>query len=304
MNEQAAPPNAEEPPSAAEGDIEIVARVALDSAEVANRSAEMAAQTANRVADAASKFDLALATHRKQMTIIMAVCAGVAVLSLVLFLAAAIQLRGRVVQINTVLGVIAKRTVELKTGLDNLGSVSERLEAFASQVEAVSQSQNRLRESMQSAIQTLEQGGARMAQSSPAAAPAVARAPEPAESAQQRALREQLIKQTAEAAQAINTQAKTLDTAIRAQTKSLASITDRVTAIEQTLAGLPDMRQDVRSILKLEQQRASSVAQAMSDRQREEQLRRERERFVQFPVQGATPPPGASGEGAPAVARP
>ena len=99
----------------------------------------------------------------------------------------------------------------------------------------------------------------------------------------------------------LNVQAKALDTSIRAQARSLSSISDRVTAIEQSLVGLPDLRQDVRAILKLEQQRASSVTQAMTDRQREEQLRRERERFVQFPVQGAGPASGASVDGVPAA---
>jgi len=54
-------------------------------------------------------------------------------------------------------------------------------------------------------------------------------------------------------------------------------------AIEQALAGIPELRRDTRQILDLEKQRANSVAQAATDRQKEENLRRERERFVQFP---------------------
>jgi hypothetical protein len=131
------PATAAQPGAGPAGDISEVARVTLDSAEVANRAAKAAAQTANRAAEAANRFDAALAAHRKQMLIITGVTAGIAVLSLILFLAAAIQLRGRVVQVNSVVTVMAKRTGELKAGLDNLAAISERLDAFSTQIETV-----------------------------------------------------------------------------------------------------------------------------------------------------------------------
>lgn len=289
-----------QPGSGPAGDISEVARVTLDSAEVANRAAKAAAQTANRAAEAANRFDAALAAHRKQMLIITGVTATVAVLSLILFLAAAIQLRGRVAQVNSVVTVMAKRTSELKAGLDNLAAISERLDAFSSQIDNVVQSQNRLRTSLQAAVQGLEQNQAR--QPAPVAAPAASAnagprpPPEPVETAQQRAARDLMLKQTAEAAQAVGAQARSLDGTLKAQAKSLATISERVAAIEQTLASLPEVRRDVRNILDLEKQRAGAVAQAMNDRTREESLRQERERFVQFPVRPGLPGAGSSGE--------
>ena len=108
-----------------------------------------------------------------------------------------------------------------------------------------------------------------------------------------------MLKQTAEAAQAVSAQTKALDATLKAQARSLASIAERVTAIEQSLSGLPDVRRDVRNILDLEKQRAGTVAQAMNDRKREEALRQERERFVQFPVrspsQAGSAPDGGQG---------
>lgn len=277
--------------SVAAGDISEVARVTLDSAEVANRAAKAAAQTAHRAAEAATRFDAALQVHRKQMMIIGGVSAGIAVISLILFLAAAIQLRGRVVQINSVVTIMAKRTNELKVGLDNLAAISERLDAFSSQIDNVVQSQNRLRTSLQSTVQSLEQSqgrGQAQAAPPPASAPAAPRQPaEPAETAQQRAARDLMLKQTADAAQSLNTQTKSLDAALKAQARSLATITERVAAIEQSLASLPEVKRDVRNILDLEKQRAGTVAQAMNDRKREEALKQERERFVQFPARPA-----------------
>lgn len=283
--------SASSPDAVAAGDISEVARVTLDSAEVANRAAKAAAQTAHRAAEAASRFDAALQAHRKQMMIIGGVSAGIAVISLILFLAAAIQLRGRVVQINSVVTIMAKRTNELKTGLDNLAAISERLDAFSSQIDNVVQSQNRLRTSLQSAVQSIEQSQGRVqAQAVPVAAtaPAASRPPaEPAETAQQRAARDLMLKQTADAAQSLNAQTKSLDAALKAQARSLAAINERVAAIEQSLASLPEVKRDVRNILDLEKQRAGAVAQAMNDRKREEALKQERERFVQFPLRPA-----------------
>jgi len=291
-----------QPDAGPAGDISEVARVTLDSAEVANRAAKAAAQTANRAAEAASRFDAALAAHRKQILIITGISAGIAVISLILFLAAAIQLRGRVAQVNSVVTIMAKRTNELKAGLDNLAAITERLDAFSTQIDNVVHSQNRLRTSMQAAVQSLEQNQARQpAQSGPvaAAAPSATRPPpEPAETAQQRAARDLMLKQTAEAAQAVGAQARSLDGTLKAQAKSLATITERVAAIEQTLASLPEVRRDVRNILDLEKQRAGAVAQAMNDRKREEALRQERERFVQFPVRQNPTGPGAAGDAA------
>lgn len=305
-NQEDAPEGAAAAPSSSTesgpmGDISQVARVTLDSADVANRAAKAAAQTASRAAEAASQFDAALAAHRKQMMIITGVSAGIAVLSLILFLAAAIQLRGRVVQINSVLTVMVKRGNELKAGLDNLSAMSERLDAFSTQVDAVVQSQNRLRTTMQAAVQGLEQSQARSSAAPPTnggPAPVAAARPaaEPAESAQQRAAREQMLKQTAEAAQSLGAQARSLDAALKQQARSLATISDRVTAIEQTVASLPDVRKDVRSILDLEKQRAGAVAQAMNDRKREESLKQERERFVQFPIRSGAAAGGSAGE--------
>jgi len=284
------------------GDISEVARVTLDSAEVANRAAKAAAQTANRAAEAATRFDAALAAHRKQILIITGISAGVAVISLILFLAAAIQLRGRVAQVNSVVTIMAKRTNELKAGLDNLAAITERLDAFSTQIDNVVQSQNRLRTSMQATVQSLEQNQARQpAPSAPVAAAASSATrppPEPLETAQQRVARDLMLKQTAEAAQAVGAQARSLDGTLKAQAKSLATITERVAAIEQTLASLPEVRRDVRHILDLEKQRAGAVAQAMNDRKREEALRQERERFVQFPVRQNPAGPGATGDAA------
>jgi len=294
------PATAAQPGAGPAGDISEVARVTLDSAEVANRAAKAAAQTANRAAEAANRFDAALAAHRKQMLIITGVTAGIAVLSLILFLAAAIQLRGRVVQVNSVVTVMAKRTGELKAGLDNLAAISERLDAFSTQIDNVVQSQNRLRTSMQAAVQSLEQNQARQPAQVAAPAPAATAGPrpppEPAETAQQRTARDLMLKQTAEAAQALGAQARSLDGTLKAQAKSLATITERVVALAQTLASLPEARRDVRNIVDLAEQRAGAVAQAMNDRKREESLRLERERFVQFPVRPATPGVGSPGE--------
>jgi hypothetical protein len=188
----------------------------------------------------------------------------------------------------------------LKGGLDNLAAISERLDAFSTQIDNVVQSQTRLRTSMQAAVQGLEQNQAR--QPAQVAAPAAAASagprppPEPVETAQQRAARDLMLKQTAEAAQAVGAQARSLDGTLKAQAKSLATISERVAAIEQTLASLPEVRRDVRNILDLEKQRAGAVAQAMNDRKREESLRQERERFVQFPVRSGAPGAGSSSE--------
>ncbi|MEN9761369.1 MAG: hypothetical protein RI906_1195 [Pseudomonadota bacterium] len=294
--------------AAASGDVETVARVALDSAEVANRSAQTAAQTAARIAEASTRFERALAGHRKQLMLVGGISAGVALLALIIFLVAAIQLRGRVVQINSVLTVMSKRVVDLGVGLDQLASASERLDQMAAQIESVVKEQNKMVAAVASSTQALQAATKSLQTMSPpppAPAPAAATASASQETPQQRAQREAQSKAAAEAAQALVAQAKALDVAIKGQAKTLSSINERVQAIESKLVStVPAVQRDLQSLLKLESERSRSVNQAASDRQREEQLRQERERFIQFRRGGDAPAQAAPAAGAAAAAVP
>jgi len=296
--------------AAASGDVETVARVALDSAEVANRSAQTAAQTAARIAEASTRFERALAGHRKQLMLVGGISAGVALLALIIFLVAAIQLRGRVVQINSVLTVMSKRVVDLGVGLDQLASASERLDQMAAQIESVVKEQNKMVAAVASSTQALQAATKSLQTMSPpppapAPAPAATTASASQETPQQRAQREAHSKAAAEAAQALVAQAKALDVAIKGQAKTLSSINERVQAIESKLVStVPAVQRDLQSLLKLESERSRSVNQAASDRQREEQLRQERERFIRFRRGGDAPAQAAPAAGAAAAAVP
>ena len=73
----------------------------------------------------------------------------------------------------------------------------------------------------------------------------------------------------------------------------MATLGTRVNAIEQSAAALPAMQSDLKLILKNDQARAAVVDRVTAERRREEALREERERFVQFqrPDASATPGP-------------
>jgi hypothetical protein len=298
-------------------DIDLVAKVALDSAEVANRSARAAAHTASKLAEVTEHFDRALARQRKQMILIVSVSGLIALLAFAMFIASAIQLRGRVSQVNTVLAVVASRAIELKQGLDLIAPLAERVEGFATEVAAMSRLQRELQASVQRVDKTI---AARpvlppVANPEPSASPPVVaasaagaqpRAPvsaakpvPPVESPERADAREKLVRQTLDAVQGVSTQSRTLEGSLRAQTATLSGLSARVTSIEQSLASLPAMQADLKSLLRTEQERAAVLDRAVSERQREESLRKERERFVQFPRQPDTSSSPGSSAGAP-----
>jgi hypothetical protein len=298
-------------PAGGGDDIDLVAKLALDSAEVASRSARAAAHTASKLSEASAKFDLALARQRKQ-TILLASFGGfVVLLAFAMFLASSIQMRGRVTQVNAMLGVLATRSVELRSGLDQIAPLAERVEGFATQVAAMNRMQRELQASVQRMDQTLATlpaapvaavvppptpapaGGAAALKAQPATSKPVA----PVESSEQVAAREKLLRQTLDAAQAVATQARALESNLRAQSAALSGLGTRVSAIERSVAALPDMQSDLKALLRGEQARASALEKVVSEREREEGLRNERERFVQYPRQ--TNPPGAPQTGAP-----
>lgn len=281
-------------------DIDLVAKVALDSAEVANRSARAAAHTASKLAEVTAHFDRSLARQRRQMVLIVSVCGVVALLAFAMFIASAIQLRGRVAQINTVLAVVASRAVDLRQGLDQIAPLAERVEGFATQVAAM----NRIQRELQSGMQNLDRSlAARPLASAPPPsapvppatkpvappAPVVQKPQPPAESAEQIAAREKLLRQTLDAVQAIATQARSLEANLRSQSTALSGLASRVATIEQSVSTLPAMQGDLKVLLRNDQTRAAVVEKVVSERRREETLRADRERFVQFPAQSAEP---------------
>lgn len=283
-------------------DIDRVAKLALDSAEVANRSAKAATHTASKLAEATARFDQALARQRKQTLLVIILGGFVVVLAFAMFLASAIQLRGRVTQINAMLGVLATRSVELRAGLDQIAPLAERVEGFATQVAAMTRLQREIQANLQGVEKTLAARPVSLASSAPATpSPAVApptakpaaaapRPPAPIETAEQAAVREKAVKQTLDAIQGLAAQVRTLEGSLRTQSAALSGMGNRVAAIERGIAAIPAMQSDLKLLLKGEQTRAAALDRVAAERQREEKLRTERERFVQFPRQQ-----GASG---------
>jgi hypothetical protein len=305
--------NATVPRDAAGGDdIDLVAKVALDSAEVANRSARAAAHTASKLAEVTAHFDQALGRQRRQMILIVSVSGLVALLAFAMFIASAIQLRGRVVQVNAMLQVMATRSIELRQGLEQIGPLAERVEGFAGEVAAMSRAQRELQSSVQRLDKTLAARPAApvtvLASPQPAAPvpPPPAPAPPPprpavapAETAEQIAARERLMRQTLDSIQAVAAQSKALEASLRSQSGVLTALGNRVSAIEQSVAALPVMQSDLKLILRNDQTRAAAVERVAAERKREEVLRDERERFVQFPRQDGSTQGGGQPGGRP-----
>jgi hypothetical protein len=306
-----------EPESSGGDDIDLVAKVALDSAEVANRSARAAAHTASKLAEVTAHFDSSLARQRRQMILIVSVSGLVALLAFAMFIASAIQLRGRVSQLNTVLAVVASRAIELKQGLEQIAPLSERVEGFATEVAAMSRLQRELQASVQRMDKTLAARPVLPPVANPepsapppvvAASPASAQPRVPvaaakpvtqAESPDRADAREKLVRQTLDAVQGVAAQSRALEGNLRAQSAALSGLSARVASIEKALEPLPAMQSDLKLLLRTDQDRAAALDRAVSERQREEALRRERERFVQFPRQPDSLPSSGAGSGAP-----
>jgi prefoldin subunit 5 len=291
--------------------MDLVAKVALDSAQVANRSARAASHAASKLADLSASFDRTMARERRQTILIVSLCGLIALLAFAMFIASAVQLRGRVVQVNAMLNVMAARTIELRQGLEQLGPIAERVEGFSAEVAAMARAQR----DTQAAIQRLDKAlAARPVAVAPVAAalpvpaqpppvPAVAPAQVAAAAPQragapiveppdQTAARDRLLRQTFDSVQSLAAQTKALEASLRAQAGTLATLGTRVNAIEQSAAALPAMQSDLKLILKTDQARAAVVDRVTAERRREEALREERERFVQFQRPDASAAPG------------
>lgn len=103
----------------------------LDAAAVANRSADVAHHISTSFESQMAQLSATAFTTRKINTILVAVSAGLMMLSLVIFVVFSARLSSRVADLDEMMLAVGKRTVELNAGLSTLESLNTQIQEMS-----------------------------------------------------------------------------------------------------------------------------------------------------------------------------
>jgi hypothetical protein len=126
--------------------------VVLESAELATRSANMATNAGADLKAATKHLDTTLAIQKKQTTILFAAAGGLMLVAATVFAAMTVSLKSRINQLDTMVGAVGKRVVELDASMELVGSVNEALQEMVSKQEGLTKMQGKLEARLDEAI--------------------------------------------------------------------------------------------------------------------------------------------------------
>jgi flagellar biosynthesis chaperone FliJ len=116
-----------------------VARVALDSADLANRGAQAAASASHDLREAQVAMERQQVTARKHTLIALVVTCTVMLVCMTLFLIIGVRMNSRINQLDHTLDIVVKRVADINTGAESLESIRTSVSALSTEVEKLAQ---------------------------------------------------------------------------------------------------------------------------------------------------------------------
>jgi|GEM_PF-893732 len=233
----------------------------LDAADVASKSAKVANQLSSEFKQGLANVNGMMLTVRKNNLIVIGACAGLAVLSLIIFILMGVRMGSRMNQLDVMLTTVGKRAVELNTGLDTLDTLNQRIIDLSAKQEALTKTQAQVDEQISAALKKSEA----MIQQMPARA----------------------AQQMASTSAAVTKEVQTINTRLQQQGKAVQVLGDEVKELKGNVANVTALRRDVQALVTLQKdryleqlQKQQSEAAVQSAAQA---AAKSRESIVQFP---------------------
>lgn len=244
-------------------DLEGLKIVVLESAELATRSANMATNAGADLKAATKHLDATLAIQKKQTTILFAAAGGLMLLVAAVFAAMTISLKSRINQLDTMVGAVGKRVVELDASMEMVGSVNDALQEMVSKQEGLTNMQGKLEARLDEAIKN--------SQSVP----------------------EQTAKQVDAKGQLLAKQVQGMDSRLQQQANALKALSSQLQSLQGAVGETGGLKREMEAIAKLQRERQSAETNASTQAAA---AVRQREKMVQYPrVQQDASPIGGSG---------
>ena len=255
------------PTSQAPEELEGLKIVVLESAELATRSANMATNAGADLKTATKHLETTLASQKKQTTILFAAAGGLMLLVAAVFVAMTISLKSRINQLDTMLGTVGKRVVELDASMELVGSVNSALQEMVSKQEGLTNMQGKLEVRLDEAIKN--------SQSVP----------------------EQTAKQVDAKGQVIAKQVQSMDGRLKQQANALKALSTQLQNLQGAVGETGGLKREMEAIAKLQRERQSAETTANNQAvSAAAAAARQREKMIQYPrAQQESAPSGSAG---------
>ena len=241
--------------------------VVLESAELATRSANMATNAGADLKAATKHLDTTLAIQKKQTTILFAAAGGLMLVAATVFAAMTVSLKSRINQLDTMVGAVGKRVVELDASMELVGSVNEALQEMVSKQEGLTKMQGKLEARLDEAIKN--------SQSVP----------------------EQTAQQVDAKGQVLAKQVKGMDSRLQQQANTLKTLSSPLQNLQGAVGETGGLKREMEAIAKLQRDRQSAETTASTQAAAATvSAARQREKMIQYPrVQQDATPSGSAG---------
>ena len=248
-------------------DLEGLKIVVLESAELATRSANMATNAGAELKAATKHLDNTLAVQKKQITILFAAAGGLMLLAAAVFAAMTISLKSRINQLDSMVGAVGKRVVELDASMELVGSVNEALQEMVSKQEGLTNMQGKLEARLDEAIKN--------SQSVP----------------------EQTAKQVDAKGQVLAKQVQGMDGRLQQQANAMKALANQLQNLQSAVGETGGLKREMEAIAKLQRERQSAETTASTQAAAAAvAAARQREKMVQYPrIQQESSPSGSAG---------
>jgi chromosome segregation ATPase len=253
--------------AAAPEEVEGLKIVVLESAELATRSANMATNAGADLKAATKHLDTTLAIQKKQTTILFAAAGGLMLVAATVFAAMTISLKSRINQLDTMVGAVGKRVVELDASMELVGSVNDALQEMVSKQEGLTNMQGKLEARLDEAIKN--------SQSVP----------------------EQTAKQVDAKGQVLAKQVQGMDGRLQQQANALKTLSTQLQNLQGAVGETGGLKREMEAIAKLQRERQSAETTATTQAAAATvAAARQREKMIQYPrAQQETTPSGSAG---------
>ena len=145
-------------------ELEGIKMVALESAELATRSANLAVGAGENMKKATHNLEELMKVNKKQQQILLGIACGLMFVTALVFATSIFSLKSRITQMDTMLGALSKRVVELNDTIELVSSVNEGLQEMVSKQDDMTKMQSSLETRLADAIKKSESVPERTAQ--------------------------------------------------------------------------------------------------------------------------------------------
>lgn len=241
--------------------------VVLESAELATRSANMATNAGADLKAATKHLDTTLAIQKKQTTILFAAAGGLMLVAATVFAAMTVSLKSRINQLDTMVGAVGKRVVELDASMELVGSVNEALQEMVSKQEGLTKMQGKLEVRLDEAIKNSQN------------------------------VPEQTAQQVDAKGQVLAKQVKGMDSRLQQQANTLKTLSSQLQNLQGAVGETGGLKREMEAIAKLQRDRQSAETTASTQAVAATvSAARQREKMIQYPrVQQDATPSGSAG---------